>query len=56
MTVHVKGSVSVVIHQLIELNTFFMDAISKAEINLLRPEVNIAFNILRNRHISLLCM
>ena len=30
--------------------------ISLEEINLLRPEVIIAFNLLRNRHISLLCM
>ena len=30
MTVHVKGSVSVVTHKLIELNKTFMDAILKA--------------------------
>ena len=31
-------------------------AASLEETNLLRPEVIIAFNLLRNRHISLLCM
>ena len=30
--------------------------ISLDEINLPRPEVIIAFNLLRNRHISLLCV